>query len=79
MNILARPLPRLRRIVVAAFLAGAAQAGLAGHHGLAQLPPGGGAAGPGIPVTVAAVTRQDFPILLRNIGAVQAFQSVMVR
>ena len=45
----------------------------------AQLPPAGDAAGPGIPVTVAAVIRRDVPVLLRNIGTVQAFQTVMVR
>jgi multidrug efflux system membrane fusion protein len=52
--------------------------------GAAALPPGGLAqlpqdAGEGIPVTVAPVIRQDVPILLRNIGAVQAFQAVVVR
>ena len=40
---------------------------------LAQLPPAG------VPVTVVPVTRQDVPLLLRNIGAVQAFQAVVVR
>jgi multidrug efflux system membrane fusion protein len=34
--------------------------------------------GPSIPVSVASVIRQDVPILLRNIGAVQAFQAVAV-
>jgi multidrug efflux system membrane fusion protein len=33
----------------------------------------------GIPVQVAAVKRADVPVVLRNIGAVQAFQSVLVR
>ncbi len=37
------------------------------------------AAGGGVPVTVAAVMRQDVPILLRNIGTVQALQSVVIR
>jgi multidrug efflux system membrane fusion protein len=32
-----------------------------------------------IPVTTSSVTRQDVPVLLRNIGSVQAFQSVLVR
>jgi multidrug efflux system membrane fusion protein len=32
-----------------------------------------------IPVTTASVTRHDVPVLLRNIGSVQAFQSVLVR
>jgi multidrug efflux system membrane fusion protein len=35
--------------------------------------------GGGVPVTVANVTRKDVPILLRNIGSVQAFQSVLIR
>jgi len=34
---------------------------------------------PGVPVQVAAVARQDVPILLRNIGAVQAYEQVLVR
>ena len=37
------------------------------------------AAGGGVPVTVAPVVRQDVPILLRNIGTVQALQSVVIR
>ena len=53
-------------------------AGLA-HPGLAQPQPLAGGAGGTIPVTVAAATRQDVPVLLRNIGTVQAFQSVVVR
>ncbi len=48
-----------------------------GQPALAQpASPGGGI---GVPVTVATAVRQDVPILLRNIGAVQAFQSVVVR
>lgn len=35
--------------------------------------------GGGVPVVTASVTRRDVPVLLRNIGAVQAFQSVLVR
>lgn len=34
---------------------------------------------PAIPVTAASTARQDVPTLLRNIGAVQAYQSVLVR
>lgn len=34
---------------------------------------------PGVPVQVAAAQRQDVPVLLRNIGTVQAYQSVLVR
>jgi len=34
---------------------------------------------PGIPVTVTAAQRRNVPTILRNIGTVQAFQSVLVR
>ena len=34
---------------------------------------------PGVPVTVVSVLRQDVPILLRNIGAVQAMQVALMR
>lgn len=34
---------------------------------------------PGIPVTVVPATKRDVPILLSNIGAVQAFQTVLIR
>ncbi len=40
---------------------------------LAQQPPSG------VPVSVAAVKRQDVPIFIRGIGTVQALQSVLVR
>jgi multidrug efflux system membrane fusion protein len=33
----------------------------------------------GVPVQVAAATRQDVPVLLRGIGSVQAFTSVLLR
>ena len=69
----ARLLAGCRRMAVAALLAGVA------HPALAQLPPAAGAGEARIPVTAAAVIRQDVPILLRNIGAVQAFQAVVVR
>ncbi len=36
-------------------------------------------AAPGIPVQVATAARKDVPVLLRNIGAVQANQTVLVR
>jgi multidrug efflux system membrane fusion protein len=46
----------------------------------AQAPPTPPPAGPpAIPVTVAAAVRKDVPVLLRNIGAVQAYQSVLLR
>ena len=34
---------------------------------------------PGVPVSVAPVTRQDVPIFVRGIGTVQALQSVLIR
>ena len=34
---------------------------------------------PGVPVQVGKAARQDFPILLRNIGTVQAYASALVR
>ncbi|CAH2600195.1 multidrug efflux pump membrane fusion protein MdtA [Rhodovastum atsumiense] len=34
---------------------------------------------PAVPVTTAAVIRQDVPVLLRNIGTVQAFQAALIR
>jgi membrane fusion protein, multidrug efflux system len=37
------------------------------------------AGGQGVPVTVVSAARRDFPLLLRNIGTVQAFKSVLVR
>ena len=65
-------MPRRWRMALGVLLAAA----LLARPGLAQQPVAGDA---GIPVSVAAVLRQDVPVLLRNIGAVQAFQSVMVR
>ena len=68
-----RPLAgRWRAAVVSAAMA----AGLwLGPPADAQTPP----PDEGIPVTTATAARRDVPILLRNIGAVQAFQSVVVR
>lgn len=34
---------------------------------------------PAVPATIAPVARKDVPILLRNIGAVQAYQTVLLR
>ena len=51
----------------------------------AQAPGGQGGGGearpaaPGVPVQTAVATRRDVPVVLRNIGSVQAFQSVLVR
>lgn len=43
-------------------------------------PPATPSAGPpGIPVTVVPATRRDVPILLSNIGSVQAFQNALIR
>ncbi len=41
--------------------------------------PAAPAAPPGIPVTVVAASKRDVPILLSNIGSVQAFQTVLIR
>jgi multidrug efflux system membrane fusion protein len=47
---------------------------------LAQSPPAAAPAGPpAVPVTVTVVSRKDVPILLRNIGAVQAMQVALMR
>ena len=59
-------------------------AGMAAIPGLAvgQAPPAAtppAAGPPGIPVTIAAAVRKDMPVLLRNIGAVQAYQTVLLR
>ena len=64
-------------------LAGAAAIllAMAGGDVRAQAPAGAPppAGPPPVPVTVAAVLRKDVPILLRNIGTVQAFQTVLMR
>ena len=64
----------LAAFLIAALLSGAAPAAFAAAAG-------DKAAGDkaGVPVTVARAVRRNVPVLLRNIGAVQAFQSVLVR
>ncbi len=54
---------------------------MASADALAQAPAGAPppSGPPAVPVTVAAVLRRDVPILLRNIGTVQAFQTVLMR
>jgi multidrug efflux system membrane fusion protein len=70
MTLFQRPPSRsLRRLVFAAAFA-LAPMGAA----LAQQ-----AAPPGVPVQIALTKREDVPVTLRNIGAVQAFQSVLIR
>jgi membrane fusion protein, multidrug efflux system len=74
-NTLPEAAPRLRTFAVAAclsvVLAGSAHA---------QTPPAAAQAAPApIPVSVATTIRRDVPILLKNIGAVQPFQSVLIR
>ena len=52
------------------------------HTAIAQSPaatPPAAPEVPSIPVTTAAAERRDVPVILRNIGVVQAFQSVLVR
>jgi multidrug efflux system membrane fusion protein len=70
-----------RRVGVAVLLSVVALCGITGlpHSGMAQQTAADLGAGAGVPVTVATVARQDVPILLRNIGSVQAFQAVVVR
>ena len=46
-------------------------------HPVAQTAPP--EAPPGVPVTVASATRQDFPVYLAGLGQVQAFNAVLVR
>lgn len=67
--------------VAAASLAGAGlvAAGFVGAGPAAAQAPAPQGGGSAVPVTTAAVTRRDVPILLRNIGSVQAFQSVLIR
>jgi len=55
--------------------AGALVLALAPLPAAAQTP----AAPPGVPVQVAAALRADVPVLLSNIGAVEAYESVLVR
>jgi multidrug efflux system membrane fusion protein len=73
-------LPNLRRAIAVVLLVGADLCGFTGqqHYGLAQQRATDVMGRASIPVTVAPVARQDVPILLRNIGAVQAFQAVAV-
>ena len=71
----------VRRVGVAGgLLAVLALAGWLTHHtATAQSPPPAATEAPSIPVTTEASARRDVPIILRNIGSVQAFQSVLVR
>ena len=62
--------PRFAAILVLSLPLGAAQA---------QTPPAAGAPGPSIPVSVAVAARRDVPLLLKNIAAVQANQTVLMR
>ncbi len=61
-------------------LAGMAMMAVASLPGLAvaQAPPPAPPT-PGVPVTVLPAARKDVPTLLRNIGAVQAYQTVLMR
>lgn len=77
------PTPRtLRSAALACGLALIAAAGAwiwlhdANAQSAAQATPSGP---PAVPVTAELAQRRDVPIILRNIGAVQAFQSVLVR
>ena len=70
-------MPAAARRLVALVCLGLAAAFALHQSAAAQGPPTAG--GPAIPVTVASASRQDVPLLLRNIGAVQGFQSVLIR
>jgi len=73
------PTPARRGLLAGTLLAlFVAAAWLAHHPATAQSPPAAAGA-PGVPVTAATAERRDVPVILRNIGAVQAFQSVLVR
>jgi multidrug efflux system membrane fusion protein len=74
-------LRRATRTAIAVVMGGVGLISLAAADGpaLAQQLPPNGMSPPAIPVTAAEVGRQDVPILLRNIGTVQAFQAVVVR
>ena len=64
-------------LILAALLTAALPAGPALAQTAAATGPA--ATGPTVPVTTAVATRQNVPILLRNIGVVQPFNSVLVR
>ncbi len=51
--------------------------GAGGAHGQAPTAPAGSPQG--VPVQVAAAARRDVPVVLRNIGSVQALNTVLVR
>jgi membrane fusion protein, multidrug efflux system len=72
---------RLRGGLLAGCLAiTAAGGGWAWLHGAhAQSTPAAPSAPAAVPVTFELAKRQDVPVILRNIGTVQAFQSVLVR
>jgi multidrug efflux system membrane fusion protein len=52
---------------------------LTGRPVAQQAPPRPNAGPPAVPVSVASATRQDVPVYLRGLGAVQAYRSVLVR
>lgn len=60
-------LPMLAALLLAAVLA------------VPAAPAAAQSAAPGVPVTLEKVARRDVPVLLNNIGAVQAFQSALIR
>jgi len=78
----------VRRIVLASGLLAVVAVAVAGwvvHHTAtaqstaAPATPPAASEGPTVPVSAAIAERRDVPVILRNIGAVQAFQSVLVR
>jgi multidrug efflux system membrane fusion protein len=65
------------RAAVVAGLAAWFAASLSAPASAQQGAPAGGP--PGVPVQMAMTKRADVPVILRNIGSVQAFQSVLIR
>lgn len=81
MSRLSERITRRRRPVASALVLACLGIGLGGllltPQPVAQTAPP--QATPGVPVTVASATRQDFPLYLAGLGQVQAFNAVLVR
>ena len=71
-----KPIPTRARALAALLLAATCLLCVAAH---AQAPAAPPPQAPPVPVTVQTATRRDVPIVLRNIGAVQAFQIAAIR
>ena len=71
-----RPIPTRAPAFAALLVAATCLLSGAAH---AQAPAASPPQAPPVPVTVQTATRRDVPIVLRNIGAIQAFQSAAIR